>query len=84
MMKIRQLTRIILRVWGKDELAHKYENSKCIIVVDGHAHSLYSDDKKHVKTEQIQSLYSNQEETDSRVVPYCKYGQDNQYEYVRV
>ena len=37
-----------------------------------------------VCTEQIQSLYSNQEETDSRVVLYCKYAQDNGYEYVRV
>ena len=78
-----QLARLLLRVWSNDELAHKYEN-KCIVIVDGHAHCLYSDDKKHIKTEQIQSLHSNQEETDSRVVLYCKYAQDQGYEYVRV
>lgn len=79
-----QLTRLLLRVWSKDDMAEKYENQKCIVAVDGQAYCLYSADKKQVKTEQIQSLSSNQEETDSRIVLYCKYAQDQGYEYVRV
>ena len=35
------------------------------------------------KTE-IPSLFSTQEETDTRVILYCKYAQDQGYEYVRI
>ena len=32
----------------------------------------------------VPSLFSNQEETDTRIILYCKYAQDCGYEYVRV
>ena len=34
--------------------------------------------------QELESLYSNQEETDSRVVLYCKYAHEQGYEHVRV
>jgi hypothetical protein len=79
-----QLTRLILRVWSHDEFAPQYQNRKVIVISEGYAHCLESDDQQRTKVREIQTLYSNQEETDSRVVLYCKYAHDCGYESVHV
>ena len=80
-----QLIRLILRVWSDDEVADKYKDRKLILVAEGHAYSFESDDQQqHTLVQELESLYSNQEETDSRVVLYCKYAHEQGYEHVRV
>ena len=80
-----QLTRLVLRVWSDDEVADKYKNRKLILIAEGHAYSFKSDDQtQHTIVQELTSLYSNQEETDSRVVLYCKYAREHGYEHVRV
>ena len=79
------LTRLALRVWGDDEVVDKHKNRKLILIPEGHAYSFQSDDQQHHTNFQvIESLYSNQEETDSRVVLYCKYAHEQGYESIRV
>lgn len=82
MMKTAQLARLILQVWNNGELVNKYQCNICIIITDEYAHCLYSDDQKHTKVEQLQVLHSNHEETNSRVVLYDKYAEDQGYESV--
>ena len=80
-----QLTRLVLRVLGDDEIADKYKNRKLILIAEGHAYSFKSDDQtQHTIVQELTSLYSNQEETDSRVVLYCKYAYAHGNEHVRV
>ena len=79
-----QLTRHVLRVWSDDEVAYKYKNRKRILIAEGHAYSFKSDDQtQHTIVQELTSLYSNQEETGSRVVLYCKYTHEHGYEHVR-
>ena len=80
-----QLTRLVLRVWSDDEVADKYKNRKVILIAEGHAYSFRSDEQQqHTLVQELASLYSNQEETDSRIVLYCKYAHEQGYEHVRV
>ena len=61
------------------------QNRKLILIAEGHAYSFKSDDQtQHTIVQELTSLYSNQEETDSRVVLYCKYAHEHSYEHVRV
>ena len=43
-----------------------------------------SDDSVSVKMTEMPKLQSSQEETDTRVVLYCNYAVDNNYDYVKV
>ena len=80
-----QLTRLVLRVWSDDEVADKYKNNKVILIAEGHAYSFRSDEQQqHTLVQELASLYSNQEETDSRIVLYCKYAHEQGYEHARV
>jgi hypothetical protein len=79
-----QLTKLILSVWSNDEFDANCQKRKDIVISEGHAHCLESDDQQHTRVQEIQFLYSNQEETDSRVVLYYKYAHDQGYENVRV
>ena len=72
-------------MWSDDEVADKYNNKRVIILSEGHAYYIESDDQQQNTTVQdLASLYSNQEETDSMVVLYCKYAHEQGYENVRV
>ena len=72
-------------VWSDDEVADKYNNKRVIILSEGHAYYIESDDQQQNTTvQELASLYSNQEETDSMVVLYCKYAHEQGYENVRV
>ena len=43
-----------------------------------------SDDSVSVKMTEVPELQSSQEETETRVVLYCNYAADNDYDYVKV
>ena len=79
-----QLIKLILRVWSDDEVAARYQNRNVVVISEGHGYCLEADEQQHVKVREIGSLYSNQEETDSRVVLYCKYAHEQGYDSVRV
>ena len=78
-----QLISILLKVWGSDKLAYKLKNRHVICICEGDAFLLSSEDGKKTKITEIQEL-SSQEETDSRVILYCRYGKNIGYKYIRV
>ena len=78
-----QLIELLLRVWCAEENLAKIETKKIILVCKGKAYELMSDDGKVTPTE-ITSLDSTQEETDSRVILYASYAQEEGYKYVRI
>ena len=55
-----------------------------ILIVEGNAHLLQSSDGITVTNQEIHSLRSSQEETDTRVVLYAKYGASQGYANIRV
>ena len=79
-----QLIKLLLCVWSQDDFAHAYQDRKVIFISEGKAHSLETDDQAHTTVQEVESLSSNHEETDSRVVLYCKYACDQGYESVRI
>ena len=71
-----QLSQILSDVWSDNKFASKLLQRKIVVVVEGHAHMLSSDDGNIVKRTEIPSLYSTQEETDTRIILYCLYAQE--------
>ena len=53
-----QLTRLLLRVWSQDEFADQYKTRKVILISEGHAHCLESEDEQHTQVREIHPLYS--------------------------
>ena len=54
------------------------------MISEGHAYQLQSLDGNTTEKKEVLSLHSSQEETDTRIILYCRFAQDNGYEYVRV
>ena len=63
-------------------LPPQLQTRNVVAICQGHANLLETDDGQ-TKTE-IQSLLSTQEETDTRVILYCQYAQDQGYEYIYI
>ena len=57
---------------------------RVIFISEGHAYQLQTVDDGSVECRQVMSLLSNQEETDTRIILYCRYAQEHGYEHVRV
>ena len=74
-----QLIQLIHRVWSTDEFRTKMNGRKFVMVKNGEAFEL-SSEEQHA----IGSLTSNQEETDSRVVLYAMYAANQGYDRVRI
>ena len=53
------------------------------MVAEGHAYQLQAVDDNTIQRKEVLSLLSGQVETDTTVILYCKFAQDNGYEYVR-
>ena len=69
----KQLCQLLLKVWSSEQSASRLEKtSLSMIVVEGKVYSLTSQNGK-VERNEVFSLYSNQEETDTRVVIYLAY-----------
>ena len=79
-----QFTQVILNVWSANEFAPQLQTRNVVAICQGHAYLLETDDGQTTKKTEIQSLLSTQEETDTRVILYCQYAQDQGYEYARV
>uniref|UniRef100_UPI00359026EA uncharacterized protein isoform X1 n=2 Tax=Myxine glutinosa TaxID=7769 RepID=UPI00359026EA len=77
-----QLSQVLSDVWSENEFASKLLQHKMVVVVEGHADMLSSDDGNTMKRTEITSLYSTQEETDTRVIIYCLYVQERGYQVV--
>lgn len=80
----KQLIQIMFRVWSSEAFAPNIGTRKVIFISEGHAYQLQTIDDGSVECRQVMSLLSNQEETDTRVILYCKYAQEHGYEHVRV
>ena len=53
-------------------------------MVQGHCYALNSDDGLTVTKRELPELYSDQEETDTRIVLYCAYAQAQGYGTIRI
>ena len=80
----KQLIQLILDIWSSADFARNLATRNIIVIAEGHAYQLQSLDGQTTDRMEIMSLHSTQEETDTRIILYCKYAQDNGYEYVRV
>jgi hypothetical protein len=80
----KQLINIILKVWSSDEFSAYLDPRKIIVISEGHAYQLQTVDSDMIEIKSILSLLSNQEQTDTHVILYCKFSQDGGYEYVKV
>ena len=69
-------------MWSNDAFAPKLKT--VIAVCDEKAYKVSSDDSVSVKMTKVPELQSSQEETGTRVVLYCNYAADNDYDYVKV
>lgn len=69
----------MLRVWSCPETALRLMGRKVILVVEGACFLLTSLDGETVQVEELQSLRSTQEETDTRVVLYLLYAKKEGY-----
>ena len=68
-----QLCDQLLRVWSSEKASSRIEScSQPILIVKGRAHKLTVVNGKPTVTE-IHELYSNQEETDARIIMYLHY-----------
>ena len=79
----QQLVRLLLKVWSSDDFGRKLQNKKIIFTCDEKAY-LLKDNGASVMMTENPKLKSDQEETDTRVVLYCFYAADKEYNYVRV
>ena len=96
----KALAQMLLRCWSDDSFVSFIGNRKVkmcilksliylillqvILIVEGNAHLLQSSDGITVTNQEIHSLRSSQEETDTRVVLYAKYGASQGYANIRV
>ena len=79
-----QLAQILSDVWSDNDFASQLIQRKLVVVVEGHAYMLSTDDGTTIKKSEITSLRSTQEETDTRIILYCLYGQEIGYEVIRI
>lgn len=80
----KQLISVLLQVWSEDDMAKDLVGRKVIFVKEDKAILLTSKNGKKTLATQVSELKSDQEETDSRVVLYCKYAKDQGFENVNV
>ena len=80
----KQLTELLVAEWSKDTYAAKLEGRQVTAICDGKATHLTSQDGETTKSSNIESLQSSQEESDTRMVLYCKYAGSKGYRYCKV
>ena len=80
----KQLTELLVAEWSKDSYAAKLKGRQVIAICDGKATLLTSQDGESTETSDISSLQSSQEESDTRMVLYCKYAGSKGYRYCKV
>jgi len=68
-----QFISLLCTVWSNPTNAIKLQARNVILICEGTAYQLTSEDGKTTEKTEIETLRSSQEETDSRVVLYCMY-----------
>ena len=69
----KQLIEVLLAVWSSDSFKDNIPDRVVILICEGEAYEI-SVEEQQSSCKKITSLKSSQEETDTRVVLYCKYG----------
>ena len=64
----KQFTDLLLMEWQKSKYASDLHGRQVILISDGKAYALSSDNGIHVKSSMIPLLCSSQEETDTRII----------------
>ena len=80
----QQFIQLLTGIWSSDSMAKKVYGRKIILVCEGTAIQISSEDGASTQRKDIVDLKSSQEETDSRVILYSMYGQETGYEYIKV
>ena len=80
----QQLCEILKKVWCGNKMAGKLVGKKVILIVNGEATLLSSNDGEHTQSKELASLYSTHDETDRRVVIYISYAEEQGYDRVIV
>ena len=77
-----QLFDLLLKVWSSPAASRRIQGRTIMLAVRGKVYALTSADGLTTTCEEIHALYSNQEETDTRVVLYTLYAQQHGYQRV--
>ena len=80
----KQLVQVLLKAWDNDAYAKKLQGRKVVLICEGDAVCYTSDDGIKTKRIPLDVLKSTQEETDTRIILYCLYAQDQGYKIVHV
>ena len=78
-----QFIQLLLSTWRSDVSADILTGHEIVLICEGKAYQLTSDGQ-NTFCEEIHSLESSQEETDSRVILYCMYAKERGCKSVRV
>lgn len=80
----KQFIDLLVKEWSKDEYAPKLHGRQVIIICNGTANLLTSQDGHTTEKVMIDGLQSSQEESDTRVILYIKYALSKGYRYSRI
>ena len=80
----QQFIALLTRLWSQDAYAKKLQGRQVTVICEGTAYLLTSDDGLSTHRREIPMLKSTQEESDSRIILYCKHGSSQSYKYLRV
>ena len=69
----KQLIKVILSEWQTDKYAMQLKGREIFYVVEEECFCLQSFDGVHTTSDAVSTLFSNQEEADSRIVLHCMY-----------
>ena len=78
-----QLIRLLLSTWRSKSFSQKLEGHEVTLICEGRAYQFTSNGESTLYQE-IASLESTREETDSRVILYCHYAKEKGFKSVRV
>ena len=79
-----QFINLLVSEWSRDEYASKIKGRYVTVVSNGAALQLTSHDGMKTQKTVIAQLESSQEESDTRVVVYCKYAAEKGYHFCHV
>ena len=78
-----QLIRLLLSTWRSKSFSQKLEGHEVTLICEGWAYQFTSNGESTL-CQEIASLESTQEETDSKVILYCHYAKEKGFKSVRV
>ena len=80
----KQLVHVLLNAWDNDAYAKKLQGRKAVLIFEGDAYCYTSDDGINTERTPLDELKSTQEVTDTRIILYSLYAQDQGYKIVHV